>query len=742
MNRIVQRMISFPGVIGLLQISSPSINLTWDQVYFLKAVRNVTRLEILSRLKWPMRHFPLIATLNPIELRLLHGQSNLGIWIKLADAALGGTIAKETQYWASHYCPNFRLLTPRLAVLELAECPDDTEEARLLRTSSDDLHFEYGAYITPESLPLPDTLTSLDLYEDSHGKLRDLLPSLPSSLRNLKVCSPDSTIDSALIFRYLPHLEHLSLSVDYEDEKPGKPFSKSLIPSLVSLSIMAFDLTHALDYCKIYDLEDSSLMKLVVWYASTSNGSAELDFAKLLPSSLTDLRCRSALFYNPIISLPPHLTTLHIIYTPNSVHLFDLIATLPLIDLFIATSTAQPLRLVDKHRWSTAPPAATLATSTLPRTLTSLILFCKKMSADSIRSLPPNLTWLDMSFFDAALIPILQTQCPRCHLYASVPCDLKSLPLEPFFNNLDFGNEWPFTVDMSDWCGLFLDSLARNRCHFQLRISADMEHPVPLAKRLKFDATHPSFRRLFTYNANLLEQFLVGLTNLQELRLKSNIKDGEIRFEDFPPTLTHLEIDDPQLTMEPHRPFRSTSLTFISTNSKLGSCRHWSPPQTLTHLDAPNWAVESSKIRRWTLLNFEKVSLHIIGPFDFAVPDFIAGDHFNAKTRFNMRLRISYGLTGIVGLRKGSCRIDLPEILRSVSDWLESQLSKPAPRDASLRGLKAKAARLKDSVASSSPGIHDRTLSHLFFQNQLDRFSLSTGRFHGALARHRFTNHA
>ena len=70
-DKNIQKLLAFPGVVDVVRLDSPTIN--GLNLYFLRSLRDVTRVEVLTTIKWPLTETPLLSTLNPLELRLDDG---------------------------------------------------------------------------------------------------------------------------------------------------------------------------------------------------------------------------------------------------------------------------------------------------------------------------------------------------------------------------------------------------------------------------------------------------------------------------------------------------------------------------------------------------------------------------------------------------------------------------------------------------------------------------------------------
>lgn len=739
-NRSLQRLLAFPGVIGLLQISSTRSDLSWRQVCFLRAVRNATRLEILSRLNWPLRLIPLIATLNPLELKLLYQLSNQGIRDILKKPLSSRRYVKAARYWTRANFPDFKRLTPRLQTLEFPESLDATtdQEHHFLRSAAYGYH-EDGRYIPAPSkwqsgdYRFPKSLTALLIHEQSHGHLAALLTGLPWTLRSLTLLAPiSSRLNAATLFDCFPQLERLQLAqVNQIEWKPTEP-TTTLPASLSSLSLSVPNFNRALDFLHQVDPSRSNLAELEVKVKDRASGSVNVDFAALLPPTMQALRLFSKHIWNSlykgITSFPPHLTALSVtLYalspkaTSSALHL--LYALPSLVELCLIG----PIRVAGTAEAGNAAHKPALVTSLLPRSLTSLSVPEESINASALSHLPLKLSSLTVYYFRLENLPTFRLRHPSCHVTFELAHCLWESSMETILPKSALGDAWRSSVDMSLWAPAILEKHALDRITLRLWLLSDEDSvsTAPLVDNFSADACDPFFTRLCEWTSSSTTRLLKSLPNLRTLKLKSFNTSEDVSFGDFHAPLTHLEIDNPSLALHHLPPLASSALTFISTTCKLKASQDvWFLPKTLTHLNAPNWIVNYSTLSQWSLTNFKKFCIHLIGIMDWQIPRLIEGKNFDAQTRFNMRLKISYGLSGLVVPSQGFEDVDLDKISKHTVDWLKSQLHAPAPRDPSLSGKKSTNAILNDSVLEYT--WKDKlTSSSLFFTDKVRSITIN-----------------
>lgn len=386
LNRRIQRSISTPGLLGVIRISSSKSGLSWQRVYFLRSARDVFRLELPDRLKWYFHLFPLIATLNPLELKLYHD-----LWNRyIGDHCAKAPNAPASRFWKDG-TPNFRRLTPRLRTLDFAHVRTHSHQIRLAY----DPHFAYETgcpYIHVRRLPK--SLTSLKIDEPSHGSLEHLIPRLPSTLTSLSVAYDNRSAQLSALFARFPSLEELQISnPKHLIWIPGTTFPRPLF----SLSITVPTMSQALRFFAKSNPLVSSLTKVVISTSQPEN-LVPIEFANIFPSTVTDLQVlttstgqRSISAVTKICSLPPNLTALSLGDDTTSV--LDLLSTLPnLLRLSIeAKQTALELSSKDSSDGSK------LRVSKLPHSLTSMSIHNNKhVKTSALLCLPPKLQSLTL----------------------------------------------------------------------------------------------------------------------------------------------------------------------------------------------------------------------------------------------------------------------------------------------------------------------------------------------------------
>lgn len=303
------------------------------------------------------------------------------------------------------------------------------------------------------------------------------------------------------------------------------------------------------------------------------------------------------------------------------------------------------------------------------------------------------------------LLATLRSRCPDCHLTITKPFDPWSKTDDSRLRKSALGIDWSSKVDKGNWA-LLLSKCAANGVTLPTATKKE-----PYAIDTSSESLAPITRRTI---AKTLQS---GTTDLQTLILHSRV-DAWLSFDDFPATLTSLQLDNPLMRLDPSTPFRSTTLNYIYTTSVInGRAEPWTLPKSLTFLEASRWRIHHSAISAWTLHDFERLCIHLIGIMDWQIPRFMLGPVSNPKTRSNMVFRISYGISGLLLPQEGIDIVTSSNLIRYSEDWLIDQLVAPAPRDAFTRTKNEyRKPSLRDHVTKATWDDF-QTCSALFFNN-------------------------
>ena len=714
-NLRLQQTLSRPNLIHLLRVSTSNMRLQWDRVYFLKAACNIHRLEFPDPLKWRFDFFPLISTLNPIELLLPWHHYDHAFDAELLNPWKTAEQHHASQYWnivpRTKLVPvvlislNYKVLTPRLQSLELADTPLRVP-LKVLRTYE----------LASTTIELPTSVTSLTLGRGARGNLP--LRLMPSTLRFLSLHGHSESIAS--LFDQFTSLEELRLL--YPESLPfwGSDGARTPFPrTLSSFTISTRQLSSVLQFFKQFNFEDSFVSQVTILLEEDER-VAEIDFTAILPPSITELRLLNAQEASwreicfEIGSLPPHLTALSLGIGVLNATVLDLMYSLPLLLKLRLESKEKPIDIDDDDSYHSLK----LSPSLLPRTMISLYVDeSYKLSSSAILGLPPALTSLSVSSMDLKLLSKLHLQCPNCHLTILDPFKLWSKANGPRLRDPKFGMPWTATAHMADWSSYILAKCALESLTLQVSVGSwEWNSSAPAVEHFSLDSSDSSVARLFRFNSYFIDSLMMGLPNLRSLKLKTCIRFGKIHLRSFPPLLTHLDLDDPHLTIDPYSPLKKSSLRIITTTSLLKEGdAPWKLPPNLIHLDAPNWVIAYPTFSQWSLYDFEDLHVHIAGIVDWQIPRMIASKNINAKTRSNMRLLISYGISGLIAGSKGSDKVNWSDLCELTGAWLTSKLNASAPTDASFRYPKGSKPTLRDSILSFTwkDGL---TPSSLFFK--------------------------
>lgn len=702
----IQKLISRPGAIDRLYLRSTGFELQWERILLFRSVRNVRRLEVRSSIDRPTRFIPLLETLNPLEIVFkcrLSGSDLINLTSSYYSGSATESERRLARFWVPFQIPKFHRLAPRLELLQLGECLEsiiyDLSASNTLRLPTPE-----NAEVKPSKAryKLPPTLKSLTI-DEAHVCFADLLPRLPATLLSLSVFYRDSSpLNLASIFRQLPQLEYLKIFT--RQQLVWQPAEPTLtVPK--TLTSLCLSVEQAADAQQLLEQLGSHLTCLsnieVVALSTSPQAAVSLDLAKSLPPTISSLALLTGSNnssqrpnYWDIITFPATLTSLSLTVTNAYYGILDLLASLQHLQQLSIGGIYGTIRIVGKGESLPSSMPHTertlrIDTSRIPRSVTDLtIKDCYyAINTSAIESLPPNLSSLSLTTFSLKLFPTLRDLLPRCRLTILNGINLWDPDNGQKLRDWTFGMPWTSTVDIGPWSSAVLQRSSVHGLKFKATVSTNHNYYAPLVEHFRGDFTDASAAHLFKRAPRFYLELLDGLRNLKTLKVKSRIRDCRLCLSDLPPQLTHLELDDSRLlvlvgpTSSEH-----LKLVYIATNSTLRWLKpEWTLPSTVTHLDAPNWTIPGSTFAKWKLLNLEKLALRIEDIKDYEIPGMIEGKNLNAKTRSNMHLNISYGISGLLVPSKGIDELNWEIVVLHTEEWLERQFSRSLPRDSSYR---------------------------------------------------------
>lgn len=688
-----QKTLSFPGVIDLIVIERDSATLSWATEYFLRSIRNIRRLEVLCRPVSPLRFMTLLQGLNPLEIQFLEPQANSSVTDILMKHYYGTASAEESRLatmWYPFPIPDFVTLTPRLRCLELGDPTCNTTEFET-HASLDSMTDEQTTIYQ-----FPSSLTSLTLSEP-HLPIKELLLHLPTTLRTLCLFSDkDQLLDLAKFLPRLTQLEHFTIRITNGRLYWGDR-NLSLPRTLVSFSCFLNKSDHYfLERLELGKLRDTALETFYCRYESPHfrqfTPPRRFDFASLLPPAVTDLTLASAgsRSHWQVTSLPLSLTTLSLTLSQSSKSSLGLVWSLPRlsslsigyhngIELFTTTGGA-----FERPRRSES--GLGIDTSQIPRSVTDLRFLHGPFvaSKSAIATLPPNLRFLSLPSFDFTLLSMLRYRSPQCLISITDKIEIWGPINGQALRDSSFGLPWTSTVDMASWSAVILQKSSLQGLYFETSFTLDPDsvpHYAPLVENIVVDINASSISKLFgRHKQSLASPLIKGLPNLKTLDLTLDFK-GSLHFGELPPQLTHFKLLAPKFDLSMHHGDQFCSnLVHISTDSEFWNRRcDGTLPKTLTHLDAPNWSILYSTLSQWSPADMEKLCINVIGIMDWQIPQMIEGKLLSAKTRSNMLLTISYGISGLVFASNDLEYVDWPTICARTEPWMDELMRRPLP---------------------------------------------------------------
>lgn len=212
-------------------------------------------------------------------------------------------------------------------------------------------------------------------------------------------------------------------------------------------------------------------------------------------------------------------------------------------------------------------------------------------------------------------------------------------------------------------------------------------------KKFTIDYFDESTSRLLPFHAKQLRHLVSGMPNLQKLIL------------DVPPTLTasvrvpvlltYLRVDGSHLKLEIPTP---SCLTYLDTTSQLELKEL---PQSLTHLDAPDWLADFSNFRccKHRFQGFKKLSFRLYNIRVSEIPGFLSHDFFDTKSLLNLNLSIKYSLSGTI-LPKATSVVTWDILVRITEKKIEKLLRAPVPLDSSVSSIPKSKSTLRSLIKS------------------------------------------
>lgn len=699
MNLRIQNLLSHPGILSKLTITVSSTH-PGELCYFISALRDVDSLVLASTLVWDPNQLPrLLPTLNPRHLVM----GVFEVRAPMVDEHIihSGLEPEGVARGFSGFCfPNLARLTPNLKTLHLAYLYQITITRARIVVSSDsiwspDLNGLLNIGYTLNSvISLPPTLVSLRMHSSCAATPGDFIHSLPAGdLKWLTLDLESHHFAASSPFRFpLEHSLRIMPSLEILKIFGSGVVTVSenfMVPqTLVDLEL-ASPTIFPLQLLNHPSIKSSSLLyfSLRTWLTKGDgetlffDASTNIDFAKLLPSSLITLRLtldeaskRISLRYT-IDKLPINLTDLTLelnAYVPSVFHILHLLHSLTTFKLSY-DSSRMPMKLIhrsESHFLKVAkfskefPPKCHINLTEphfhfqmLPRRIEHLTLIgdCfNGMSEAHIADFPPGLKSLVLSACTLSWANFLRQQMPYCQITILAPIDAWDGPDAAEIRS-EFANLWSSELDLYAFHQAVVSHYANRNIFMELNIRAEAPEPRHMSTETKHEFISSLLLRplvSLNHGYNYFRNFEIlhsALPNLQKLviiqRSERGISNG-LKSWLLPPLLTHLELSRQSISFgtEPFPP----TLTYIKAD-----CGYWtsgSLPKlellpNLTYLDAPKWAFDGTSIKLSIKQDMKKCHTRIYGILDLDVVPFLT-KKISRITRSNMRISLYYIVSG------------------------------------------------------------------------------------------------
>lgn len=654
-DRQIHRALSFPGVIETLLIPDDSVLPTKHIFELLPLVRNVTRLLVDHSVRWPTDAIPLFKTLNPLEFSFsypLFHQSAIEKMFSEIEADEADGEASLTRHLTPAIFPKLNKLTPRLETLILAH----------------DTRFVSGDYYTllkaewtePVNSRLffrfPASLTKLVLSGTDDRSATAILRQLPSHLQSLTLSKIDFNIDFSLITSMFPMLEGLHIHAPFYKAR------ESLFPdNLTHVGLHAVRSSDLNSLLQNSNIKRVPLSSFSITIPADDNQPIALPLGELLPVTvdsasitLTGTSYIGGMIWAPA-SLPAHLTSL--ILDSQRLHpsLFTTLSALKSLSTLTLRSGLYswtgPKRIKDPSRALLV--ASHYLLPHLPKQLTRLVVLQadEDISSSAIADLPPSLTFLSMPSFLLSKVKKLRKCLPNCRLRISNPILMWSSKNGRYLRSKLL--PWSTVVELDAWMNELRHHFSALKVDFALtfeettRLSA--HYLAEGVTEFICGGTHP-FGGIRLSAEPIPDTLNNALPTLSKLILR--IRDPpnrRVSLKQLPPTLTHLELFIAKgfvFNLAYNDPVPAFHYLATNGSASLEDLYCWKLSPKTKHLDVPNWSVLASALESCSLIGFTKLCIDIKDLKDVKVISFLCGDRIDAMTRSNMRVSLSYRITG------------------------------------------------------------------------------------------------
>lgn len=722
LNRGFQKTLAFPGIFETIHVEPSSGTYQSEVYYFLKAVRNVNRLTFDKTVTWSADAVRLLSTLNPQDLDLYAGLVDtkaIFLLNRCKNDSADKLERQKARALTPLLLPKLSRLTSRLTHLRLFSSPpllgsDERAnyiESRWKSKARDD---------RPSYYRFPPTLTSL-IIGDSISELawEAISAALPATIRTLSIRATFS-LDVAYLIGQFPLVEDFFFGPSIgSPEQPqwSKDGSSQKIPD--TLDRFAFEVASPTQAIALLEESNLASSRVTVFELRTIFERVDpadqkpvlMDLKALLPPSVTDasvILVASDLSQSTrwcISSLPQNLTSLVVrqnVSNPlflTALRSLQHLTTLKLIienHIDIIGSKDSPIPRNSPAGFPNLRPVPIALFSLVPQTVTRFEVRGSRNPPpkSAVRDLPSSLTSLTLPSFDLSRVEVLRSHLPRCYLVLSEPVKLWTSKNGELLRSAKVSKSWSSAVCLDTWADEVTRHYSDLMVHFRVNYEAvprlDLTAALkssPEVKELSLTTDLSLHHGTVTTSLRSVIQHhhvFAGYPNLQKLTVnipgKSAVRRN-LSMSDLPPTITHLQVFDSQLNFW-LAGSATPRLAYIATNSTcMDSARDWTPPSTLTHLDAPKWNLKSCKVLEWSLLGFEKF---VTGVYlaDYEVVNFLVGEKIDRETRLNMDVTITYRPTGLLVPTRGASAawdITWESIKEKTNDFLMDILRAKTP---------------------------------------------------------------
>ena len=436
----IQRSLSAPNALPVLRFQPVKAARTDMARYFLRAVRDVYRLELAQNSEWSAASYPLLLTLNPVELVLEQCFAS-GTLVQVMDdfrrRPQDPALRSLAQNATKNGYPDLRILTPRLRTVVFDQHFNLAFQTKYSRPRYTQMLIDQN-YI--REIQLPPTVTSVHARTSQHTAPDDweALKFVPSSIErlNFEFKLPDNSAPFKLLlerYRMLTQLRVHSVGTFVESSHVGIPKCLEELDIRKSENFPQILLEHP-------SVKASSLTSLVLEVPIYGDRLEllNMNLGTLLPSTLTSLslklddvrpsywpKAKRITFSN----LPHSLITFSVSLETPVPNLFDSIGQLSHLKVLNIREASEHSNLIlipikassgQAKSMPEAEEVTQLALGHLPASLKVLSLYTHSggpIEPEELASLPTGLTELHTDDVCTNYETVLQQRSPVCRVF-------------------------------------------------------------------------------------------------------------------------------------------------------------------------------------------------------------------------------------------------------------------------------------------------------------------------------------